>query len=124
MILNSLVVCGFTFYFCFENFFYLWPFIFIYSVIVLLYFMLNKHVTFLFQYYENIKHTYTNYTNCIQYNLNDKECPVCLELFNSGYIYSCDHFICETCFKNWIQINHDIKCVTCRTGIIDIINNI
>jgi len=117
MLLTSLFIFGFFIYLCMDNFYYLWPYIFLYAIIILLYFMLNKHVTFL------IQHITINYRSYIQYNLTDKECPVCLDTFNSGYIYTCNHFICETCFNNWIQTSHDIKCVTCRTGVIESQNN-
>ncbi len=122
MLLTSLLIFGFFIYLCMDNFYYLWPYIFLYAIIILLYFMLNKHVTFLIQYIT------INYRNYVQYNLDNKECPVCLDTFNSGYIYTCNHFICETCFNNWVQINYNnnnnfIKCVTCRTGVINL-NNI
>ena len=117
MLLTSLFIFGFFIYLCMDNFYYLWPYIFLYAIIILLYFMLNKHVTFL------IQHITINYRSYIVYNLTDKECPVCLDTFNSGYIYTCNHFICETCFNNWVQINYNntnfMKCVTCRTGVID-----
>ncbi len=114
MLLTSLFIFGFFIYLCMDNFYYLWPYIFLYATIILLHFMLNRNVTFL------IQHININYRNYIQYNLMDKECPVCLDFFNSGYIYTCNHFICETCFNNWIQTSHDIKCVTCRTGVINV----
>jgi len=111
MLLNSLIIFGFIIYLCMDNLYYFWPNIFLYAIIVLFHFMLNHHNTFL------IQHITMNYRNYLQYNLIDKECPVCLDIFNSGYIYTCNHFICKICFNNWIQINYNnTKCVTCRTG--------
>lgn len=111
MLVTSLLLFGFFIYLCMDNLYYFWPYIFLYAIIVLHYFMLNNHITI-------------NYRNYIVYNLQDKECPVCLEVFNSGYTYTCNHFICETCFNNWIQTNYNFtKCVTCRTGEI-YLNNI
>ena len=114
MFLKSLLYFGVFIYFCINNY-KLWPFIILYSIIVLCYYLLYKETSYCLQIIT------TNYKNSKQHFFEEKECPVCLDWFNNGYIYTCKHFICESCLNNWIQTSSNIKCVTCRTGHIDLI---
>ena len=50
---------------------------------------------------------------------DDKECPVCHELFIDPKLLPCGHLMCRHCLINWLQSKAQAHCPLCRCVIVD-----
>ena len=50
---------------------------------------------------------------------DDKECPVCHELFTDPKLLPCGHLLCRHCLISWLQSKAQEHCPLCRCVIVD-----
>ena len=50
---------------------------------------------------------------------DDKECPVCHELFTDPKLLPCGHLLCRHCLISWLQSKAKAYCPICRCVIVD-----
>ena len=51
---------------------------------------------------------------------DDKECPVCHELFTDPKLLPCGHLLCRHCLISWLQSKAEAHCPLCRCVIADL----
>ena len=61
--------------------------------------------------------TPTMATASVPVEADDKECPVCHELFTDPKLLPCGHLLCRHCLISWLQSKE--HCPLCRCVIVD-----
>lgn len=49
----------------------------------------------------------------------ERECPVCSELFACPKILLCGHVICRSCVISWLKVSTEAQCPLCRCLMVD-----
>ena len=58
-------------------------------------------------------------TASVPVEADDKECPVCHELFTDPKLLPCGHLLCRHCLISWLQTKAQAHCPLCRCVIVD-----
>ncbi len=58
-------------------------------------------------------------TASVPVEADDKECPVCHELFTDPKLHPCGHLLCRHCLISWLQSKAQAHCPLCRCVIVD-----
>ena len=58
-------------------------------------------------------------TASVPVEADDKECPVCHELFADPKLLPCGHLLCRHCLISWLQSKAQAHCPLCRCVIVD-----
>ena len=58
-------------------------------------------------------------TASVPVEADDKECPVCHELFTNPKLLPCGHLLCRHCLISWLQSKAEAHCPLCRCAIVD-----
>ena len=58
-------------------------------------------------------------TTSVPVEPDDKECPVCHELFADPKLLPCGHLMCRRCLISWLQSKAQSHCPLCRCVIVD-----
>ena len=58
-------------------------------------------------------------TASVPVEADDKECPVCHELFTDPKLLPCGHLLCRHCLISWLQSKAQEHCPLCRCVIVD-----
>ena len=58
-------------------------------------------------------------TASVPVEADDKECPVCHELFTDPKLLPCGHLLCRHCLISWLQSKAQAHCPLCRCVIVD-----
>ena len=58
-------------------------------------------------------------TASVPVEADDKECPVCHELFTDPKLLPCGHLLCRHCLISWLQSKVQAYCPLCRCVIVD-----
>ena len=58
-------------------------------------------------------------TASVPVEADDKECPVCHELFTDPKLLPCGHLLCRHCLISWLRSKAEAHCPLCRCVIVD-----